>query len=70
MVNNEAARDAELTGVVDKLQVARNKGKQKIRAAVQTVSLILFVLFVCLVSNFAIGVWFGFVRFGFVSSIS
>jgi calcium/calmodulin-dependent protein kinase I len=43
MVNNEAARDAELTGVVDKLQVARNKGKQKIRAAVQTVSL----MFVC-----------------------
>ena len=40
MVNNEAARDAELTGVVDKLQVARNKGKQKIRAAVQTVSLL------------------------------
>eukprot|EP00751_Fragilariopsis_kerguelensis_P001398 CAMPEP_0170828392 /NCGR_PEP_ID=MMETSP0733-20121128/47892_1 /TAXON_ID=186038 /ORGANISM="Fragilariopsis kerguelensis, Strain L26-C5" /LENGTH=1350 /DNA_ID=CAMNT_0011192863 /DNA_START=48 /DNA_END=4100 /DNA_ORIENTATION=+ len=32
MVNNEAARDAELTGVVDKLE----KGKQKMRAAVQT----------------------------------
>lgn len=36
MVNTDAARDDDLTGVVDKLKVARNKGKHKMRAAVQT----------------------------------